>query len=451
MKLKTKIQLFSTLFMLVLILLVNTSIYFLFYHIAATSELEQLSNEADLLAQELADSSATDVSGLLNAYLPTNGMIRIVGEGEEVWTVQTRNSDYLSQPGSYSTTESSSILPQEDGADIAYVTKPIIWSSGENTGEVASLQVSNHLEPLSDTMTTLFYVLSIASAIMLLPVAIAGTVLSRFLLQPITQLTKAMRINIDRSEWEKISVDNRSNDELHEMEKTFNEMIDYLKDNFEKQEIFVSDASHELKTPISIIKSYSQLLKRRGTENPALVDESLEAIDSEAERMKKLVEQMLALAKNKQSANMQELNITTLAEETTNTFRRAYSRPIQLEKNTEELLVVGDTDQLEQVLYILIDNALKYSNEKIQVLVSKEDGEAVIVVRDYGNGIPKEDQERIFDRFYRMDKARSRDSGGTGLGLAIARSIALEHGGELTVESVEGEGASFYLRLPLLK
>src|SRR5690606_25172493 len=110
-------------------------------------------------------------------------------------------------------------------------------------------------------------------------------------------------------------------DELHEMEKTFNEMIDYQKENYEMQEIFVSDASHELKTPISIIKSYAQLLERRGTENPSIVKESLDAINSEAERMQKLVEQMLALAKNKDVSNVENINITNLLEETIAIFK----------------------------------------------------------------------------------------------------------------------------------
>src|SRR5699024_4349451 len=102
----------------------------------------------------------------------------------------------------------------------------------------------------------------------------------------------------DQANWQKIDVENRSHDELYEMEQTFNEMIERLKENYEKQEVFVSDASHELKTPISIVKSYAQLMHRRGDKHPELISESVQAINTEADRMQQLVEQLLLLVKN---------------------------------------------------------------------------------------------------------------------------------------------------------
>lgn len=249
--------------------------------------------------------------------------------------------------------------------------------------------------------------------------------------------------------WNKITLDNRSQDELHEMEKTFNEMIDYQKENYEMQEIFVSDASHELKTPISIIKSYAQLLERRGTENPSIVKESLDAINSEAERMQKLVEQMLALAKNKDVSNVENINITNLLEETIAIFKGAYGREINFYPASKGYEIQGNQDQLKQVFYILIDNALKYSDKNVDVTVEIKDDNLVIFVRDYGQGIPDEEKDRLFERFYRMDKARNRNTGGTGLGLAIAKTITTSHGGSLSVESVLGEGSTFIVALPL--
>src|SRR5699024_6772683 len=191
---------------------------------------------------------------------------------------------------------------------------------------------------------------------------------------------------------EKINGDNRSRDELYEMEKTFNEMIEQLKANFEKQEEFVSNASHELKTPIQIVKSYAQLLKRRGMNREDLFLESIDAIDTESDRMKKLVEQMLNLAKNKQQKKFETFNLIGLAEDTIATFQGAYNREMIVHQEGKKLLVNGNPDQLEQVLYILIDNAIKYSRDKIEIDISEHNSQIHVTVSDYGSGISEEDQ-----------------------------------------------------------
>ncbi|MBP2079833.1 HAMP domain-containing sensor histidine kinase [Oceanobacillus polygoni] len=447
LKLRTKIQLFSSIFMLVLVLLVNTSIYFLFYKIAADSELDQLAVQMDALTEALADNpdiTNEEAKNLIKAYLPTNGMIRVIDENDREIILQTKDGSYRTLPWEYVTAEEKTIDSQLNGPDIAIITRPVIW----NNGEIVTVQLSNHLNYLQETMKTLFYVLIVAGAIMLIPSIIAGTLLGRFLLNPIQKLIQTMKDNTKHAKWQKIDLENRSKDELYEMEMTFNEMIDYLRDNFEKQEIFVSNASHELKTPIQIVKSYAQLLERRGMENPELLQESIEAIDSEADRMKKLVEQLLSLAKNRQAQEMNRVDLGELTEETVETFEKAYTREINFQQNADDLIVHGNRDQLEQVIYILIENAIKYSDEKINVSASKINDDVIIQVKDHGQGIREDELERIFDRFYRVDKARSRETGGTGLGLAIAKVITEEHHGEVSVSSKVGEGSTFTLCLP---
>ncbi|MFD1038345.1 ATP-binding protein [Virgibacillus byunsanensis] len=447
MKLRTKIQLFSSLFMLILILLVNTSIYFLFHKVSADSELDQLAAQTNTIIETLNSNPDIAINELLRAYLPTDGMIRVMDEDGNALTVLTKHNDYTSLPGEYTTTESQSIIVRENGLEVAAISKPLIWENGE----IVTLQVSNHLVALNETMTTLFYVLVIASVIMLIPTIIAGILLSRFLLQPIKALIQAMKENTKQAKWKKINVQNRSHDELYEMEKTFNEMIDYLKDNFERQETFVSDASHELRTPISIVKSYGELLKRQGKDNHDLFNESVEAIDTEVERMQKLVEQMLTLAKNKTTDVIQVVDLIALSEHTITTFRGAYARKISVDNHGDSLLVNGNKDQLQQIIYILIDNAIKYSSDEIRISIAQQKNKAIMKVTDFGQGISKIDHARIFDRFYRIDKARSRDTGGTGLGLAIAKSIAETHHGDLCVTSKLGEGSTFTLSLPIVR
>src|SRR5690625_3288911 len=234
-----------------------------------------------------------------------------------------------------------------------------------------TLEVSNHLSTIENTMRTLLYVLVAASILMLIPTMVAGNILSRFILQPIKDLILTMRENKQQAGWQTIPIKNRSKDELYEMESTFNYMIETLKENYEKQELFVSDASHELKTPISIIKSYAQLLQRRGVE-PEVFNESIQAIDSEADRMQQLVNQMLLLAKNQNDQPFQALDLGQLIEKTIKTFQDAYDRNVVVEGSTASLIVNGNKEQLQQVLYILMDNAVKYSEHEIIIKLNQQ-------------------------------------------------------------------------------
>jgi two-component system, OmpR family, sensor histidine kinase ArlS len=444
MKLRTKIQLFTSLFMLVLILLINTSIYFLFYKNSVDSELEELAEQTVTIVSTINNNQDIPPTELLKAFLPVDGMIRVFPkEGDPI--VHTKTKEYIDLPGSYTTAEKREVLTV-DGKRFATVEKPIIWSSGD----VVTLQITKELVSLSENMRILFYVLSIASVMTIIPIVIAGNLLARFLLLPIKSLISTMKENMKQGKWKKINVDNRSKDELHEMEETFNDMIDHLKENYDMQEIFVSDASHELKTPISIIKSYAQLLARRGKANPELLQESMEAIESEADRMQKLVEQLLALAKNKEVFNQEKIHVPELITETIGVFSGAYKRDIHFQHD-HDYLVFANRDQLIQVLYILIDNAIKYSEKQIDVRIGNHEDKLVVDITDYGAGIPDSDQERIFERFYRVDKARSRDTGGTGLGLAIANSIIKAHGGTFSVASKPGEGSTFSFTLPVIR
>lgn len=442
MKLRTKIQIFTSFFMFLFILMINASIYYLFYQNSVETELTELTEQTNTIIATVNENPDIPPGELIKAFLPADGIIRVYPESGDP-LVHSKSADYFDLPGGYGTSEVREVITFE-GNRYATVSKPIIW----NDGDIVTLQVYKELVALTANMKNLFYVLTIASIIIIIPIIIAGNLLARFLLQPITSLISTMKENMKYGKWKKIELTNRSHDELYEMEKTFNDMIDSLKDNYEMQEIFVSDASHELKTPISIIKSYTQLLERRGKDNPELWKESLDAIGSEADRMQKLVEQLLALAKNKEVQHSENVNITELMEKTIEVFTGAYDRNIELHENRKPIHILGNQDQLRQVFYILIDNALKYSDHNVIIAMVPHDNQIAISVKDFGQGIPKEERERIFERFYRMDKARSRNTGGTGLGLAIAKSIIRSHGGTITVDSSPGEGSTFQVMLP---
>ncbi|HLS07809.1 HAMP domain-containing histidine kinase [Lentibacillus sp.] len=444
MKLSVKIRLFSSLFMLILILLVNTSIYYLFHTISLDSELDDLNTQTNEIVETLNDNPNVSKTEMLNAFLPTEGMIRVIDENGS-FIVEVMKANYEEVPANYVTSETKSVISMSDQPDFAAIAKPIIWEDGN----VVTLQVYKHLTGHASTMETLFYVLVVASLIMLIPTVVAGVFLSRVMTRPVQELTAAMKENTTYGNWKKIDASDHSKDELYEMKVTFNRMIDYLRENFEKQQMFVSDASHELKTPISIVKSYSQLMKRRGAGNPDLLQESTEAIESQADRMQKLVEQMLLLARNKDKEVDEAVDVVELCQSTAETFKGAYDREILFNVPEGTIQVNGSYDQLQQVVYILMDNAVKYSEDTVKLSVDQSDSYVDVAVQDNGPGIPKAEQEKIFDRFYRIDKSRSRETGGTGLGLSIAAAITEAHDGTLTVTSTPGEGSTFTLKLPV--
>lgn len=445
MTLRKKIILFSSVFMFLVIIISHTGIYFLFYRTAANGEMDQLTVQV----KDLTEAIAANPSGgeetfrnILKAYLPANGMIRIVDSNlDAVVSTQTREKWYTNLEINYTTSETNGIVQNNDGKNFAVIEKPVIW--GE-TGEIVTVQVVNELVNLDGTMRTLTYVLFFSSAIIFIPTIIASIVLSRFLLTPIKALKQTMQRNIQNKNWQKIDLAKRSKDELYEMEVTFNEMIDSLKENFEKQEVFVSNASHELKTPIQIIKSYAQLIQRQGKKRPELLDESVTAIDSEAERMRKLVEQLLLLAKHKQEEQQQQIDIQEVVTSVVSTFQHAYpDRDIQLNIEAGSYQTSGNLDQMKQIPYILVENALKYSEDTVYITMQDAGEKIIIAFRDKGEGIDVTEQAKIFDRFYRIDRARNRETGGTGLGLAIAKEIIEAHGGSIGVESQIGEGTTF--------
>ena len=377
--------------------------------------------------------------------MPSNGLIRIIDEDKkDVIPTLTKKEEFRDFPASFSNKETADIERDASGNVIAVVLKPMVTEDGE----IATLQVVNYLAHLTETMRVLLYVLIATSIFTLIPAVFGSHFLGRVILKPIKELDFAMKENIELEKWKTIDIKNRSHDELYEMETTFNALIVHLKDSFQKQEMFVSNASHELKTPISIVKSYAQLLKRRGSKDMDIFHESVDAIDSEADRMEKLVNQMLLLAKRKAIIEKQEMDIVELTVKVIQTFKNAYERDIQFHTQVPAMKIYANVDQIEQLIYILLDNALKYSKHEVKVLIYEILCNMQSAGYRFWQGISKEDQKMIFDRFYRVDKARSRTTGGTGLGLSIASEIAVVHDGSLSVTSEENERTTFTVTLP---
>ena len=241
--------------------------------------------------------------------------------------------------------------------------------------------------------------------------------------------------------------------EVQSLAAAINAMLDRINEAYSAQMRFVSDASHELRTPIAVIQGYANLLDRWGKDDPETRQEAIDAIRAEADSMKELIEQLLFLARgDNASVHFEEkrLDLSALAAEVlreadmideVHTFHLDASEPVW---------VLGDGGLLKQCLRVITDNSLKYSpaGGRITLTVGGDEKEARISVQDEGQGIPPESLPYVFDRFYRTDESRARQTGGTGLGLSIAKWIAERHKGRFEVVSRVGLGTRFTLVLP---
>lgn len=246
-------------------------------------------------------------------------------------------------------------------------------------------------------------------------------------------------------------------DELQRLTDTLNEMLERIESAFQKITQFTADASHELRTPVSLIRTEAEVaLRRSRTESE--YKESLLQILQEAERTTLLIEQLLELARadsGRGSLVMQSVDLPEILRSVVSSWQQvAAARNLQFSTDIYKLdvSVMGEPTLLRRLADILLDNAFKYtpSPGSVRLALEVREETAVITVRDSGMGIAQEEQEKIFERFYRVDKARSRGEGGVGLGLAIAEWIVLQHRGAISVESQPGEGATFRVELPLI-
>jgi two-component system phosphate regulon sensor histidine kinase PhoR len=218
---------------------------------------------------------------------------------------------------------------------------------------------------------------------------------------------------------------------------------------------FVANVSHELRTPLSLIKGYVETLLDGAHTNPEVANKFLQTIDRNAERLKLLIEDLLTISElesGRVKLNQHAVPLDAVVKKVLEDFKsRAGAKNVNLVQETAGLRVRADSDRLEQVLGNLVDNAIKYGRPEGKVLVGAravDGGHVEVFVKDDGPGIPAESLSRVFERFYRVDKARSREQGGTGLGLSIVKHIVQSHGGRVWAKSELGHGATFYFTLP---
>lgn len=445
MKLKNKIHVFSTLLMFIILVLANLLIYFLFGRMSHNTEYHQLLSRSKELTTALSQmSTEEEAARVVRAFIPANSAIAIIGSDKKP-LITVQSVDGLGKLGDNVDSTDPFVISDFKGIEALSTSMPIIWP----TGEVVTLEITQLLTDVAENLRVLKYVLIGVTSFAMILIVLSSMTLGKIVTQPIEKLIAAMNISRQSGTYEQINENVNGNDELAQMERTFNEMMEQLEQNYKKQEQFVSNASHELKTPLTVIESYSRLLERRGFENREVVDEALKAIISETGRMKEMITQMLDLAKSSeaQSFEFMDINVNQLLEDVVKPLRQAYGREIMIEAQGSSR-VETDGKFVKQLLFILLDNARKYSDREIIASIEDQENGVEVTVKDYGKGIPKDDLPHIFDRFYRVDSDRSRKTGGTGLGLSIAKEIADGLGAKLTIESVVGMGTVMRVYIP---
>lgn len=265
----------------------------------------------------------------------------------------------------------------------------------------------------------------------------------------------ANRLTVNNLHSERLNVEGTKN-ELKDLANVINAMLDRIETSYESQKQFVSDASHELRTPIAVIQGYANLLNRWGTTNEEVLHESIEAIQNEARAMQDLVEKLLFLSRhdkktlklNKKRFNMRKLVEDMVKETKLVAANRVINAPIM-----EDVIVYGDKQSLKQAIRIFIDNAVKYTKDgdEITIMCQKVNEDCVITVQDTGIGMTKKDIDHIFDRFYRSEHVRNQNISGHGLGLSLAKLIILAHTGRIKVRSQFHKGTSFIITIPKRK
>jgi signal transduction histidine kinase len=294
----------------------------------------------------------------------------------------------------------------------------------------------------------------VSFGVLLILCALGGYFLSKRMLKPIDNVS-ALATRISTSNLKERINYQGPDDEMKRLADTFDNMLNRLEESFNAQNQFVQDASHELKTPIAIAKTNIEVIEM--DENPSAEDyrKLVEVLKMNTERMSQLSEKLLVLSKNQQQiAEYTVIDMNALIDDILkeiNTYAQNSNITLTFDASAEELPVEGDNFAFKQAFTNLIDNAIKYNRPggSVKISTCKDGQNAVITVEDNGIGISEEDQKHIFDRFFRVDKSRSRAQGGTGLGLAIVKEIIESHKGTINVESKPDAGSTFTVNLPL--
>jgi heavy metal sensor kinase len=309
-------------------------------------------------------------------------------------------------------------------------------------------------EPINDTLHAWLTALVLGLALLIVISIGGGFVLVQRALEPVDRIISSAERISSRNLSERLSIPN-TRDEFERLSTALNNMIRRLDEGFQYTQRFLADASHELRTPLTIMQGELEAVVERTADKPDVREIAGSALE-EVDRLKKIVEGLFALTRldaGEAQAQSLPFDLGELAATTADQmWLLGEDKNISITCHSPQKVIVhGDRARLKQVMVNLLDNAIKYTppSGKIDVMVMARDRTAVLEVSDNGIGIPKDALSHVFERFFRVDKARSRELGGAGLGLSIVKAICTAHGGSVEVQSKDGEGSRFIVELPL--
>ena len=377
-----------------------------------------------------------------------NQLMKVSAPGISISLPQEFISEAIAGSSSFTTTETA------EGERVRVLAIPVELGIAGPPSE-AALMIARSTRQIDNALARLVRTLTIAVPLALALAAGGGIFLASRALKPVDKIAQTAR-EIEESDLNRrITVNTK--DELGRLAATLNEMIGRLENAFRRQKQFTSDASHELRAPLAVIEAESSLALQK-ERAPDDYRQSLETISQEARQMSLLIEQLLSLARadaRKEQWNLTEVNLGKLITDLgTDAEVLCQEKGLSFQPGQpQDLMLRGDQARLRELFMNLLDNAVRYTPGPGIVAVSlrREGQMAVVAVKDTGVGIAAAEIPFIFDRFYRVDKSRSRAQGGTGLGLAICKHIAEAHGGKIEVESRLAEGSTFSVHLPLLQ
>jgi two-component system OmpR family sensor kinase len=360
---------------------------------------------------------------------------------------------------------------EDGGGSWRAVARPFEVEGPDGTAR-GTVVLASSLEEVDATVRRLVQIDVLVGLAVLGGLAVVGYLLVRTALRPLSEIEETAAA-IGRGDLARRVPDQDPATEMGRLSGALNAMLEQIEDAFrarthsearargseQRMRRFVADASHELRTPLTSIRGFAELHRQGAVTDPAEVSQLLARIEGEAERMGVLVEDLLLLARLDQQRPLETapVGLDDVARDAVEAARAAHpERTIELDAGAVPLVVLGDRTRLHQVLANLLTNALAYSPDDAPVTVrlsavAAADGgpdRVAMAVEDQGEGLTPEQAERVFERFYRTDPARSRAQGGTGLGLSIVAAIAAAHGGSVEVDTAPGEGSTFRVLLP---
>lgn len=468
MKLKTRIMVLTVGGLIGVLVFFSLLIYVFCVRLTTDAEIRLLWNRAQIALRnpEIRKEENWANPDLLTEFLTDHTMIRIIAPSGEVKVVASNDKGLVKLRPVYRTYYHTRIITSGTVRRI-YIQVPVLKLPEKE--QIGVLEVAKTIHLTAGHLRILLATLALGTLIGTLFAVGAGIFYVRWIYRPVEVLAGTMEA-IERSgAFGRLEGEFATGyDEFGRLGITFNRMMSRLEENYKRQRHFVEDASHELRTPLTVIQSYAGMLKRWGGSDPLLREEAVAAIEQEAERLKQLVEGLLETADGGRGLPQPEfasLDLLQLARITASQLSSTLKRSIVVhpagtkdshpsergeEAPEKDFQLAGNREKLKQLLIILLDNAIKFSELPVELVLDRDTaaGEIILTVKDKGIGIPREHISRLFDRFYRVDQARTRQTGGSGLGLAIAKRIVEEHGGAIFVTSEPEAGTVVTVRLP---